>query len=194
MLVDYKAAQFIQVILADYTLWVSLGAQSSQYAVPSFTHMDTSTYCCCWCSVSQSCPTLCDPMDCCTPGFPVLHHLPELAQAHVHWADDAIHPTISSSVVSFSSCPQSFPASESFLMSQFFASGSQSIGASASTLILSKTIQGWFPLGFTGLISLCPKGPSRVFSNTKVQKHQFFSTQLSLWSNSHIHTWLLEKP
>ena len=102
------------------------------------------------------------------------------------------HPTISYSVVPFSFCLQSFPASESFPMSQFFASGGQSMGASAS--VLPMNIQGWFPLGWTGWISLQSKGLSRVFSNTAVQKHQFFSAQLSLRSNSHIHTWLLEKP
>ena len=102
------------------------------------------------------------------------------------------HPTISSSVIPISSCLQSFPASGSFLMSQFFSSGGQSIGVSAS--VLSINTQGWFPLGWTGWISLQSKGLSRVFSNTAVQKHQFFCTQLSLWSNSHIHTWLLEKP
>jgi len=103
-------------------------------------------------------------------------------------------PTISSSVVPFSSCLQSFPASGSFPMSQFFASGGQSIGVSASTSVLPMNTQDWFPLGWTGWISLQSKGLSRVFSNITVQKHQFFSTQLSLWSNSHIHTWLLEKP
>ena len=104
------------------------------------------------------------------------------------------HPTISSSVIPFSSCLQSFPASGSFSMSQFFASGGQSIGVSASTSVLPMNIQDWFPLGLTDLISLQSKGLSRVFSNTTVQKHQFFSAQSSLWSNSHIHTWLLEKP
>ena len=101
------------------------------------------------------------------------------------------HPTISSSVVPFSSCLQSFPASGSFPMSWLFTSGGQSIGASAS--VLPMNIQGWFPLGLTGLISLLSKGCSRVFSNTTVWKHQFFSSQSSLGSNSHIHTWLLEK-
>ena len=104
------------------------------------------------------------------------------------------HPTISSSVILFSSCLQSFPASGSFPMSQFFASGGQSIGVSASVSVLPMHIQDWFPLGRTGWISLQSKGLSRVFSNTTVQKHQFFSTQLSSQSNSHIHTWLLEKP
>jgi len=97
------------------------------------------------------------------------------------------HPTISSSVP-FSSRLQSFPASGSFPMSQFFTSGGQSIGVSASASVLPMNIQDWFPLGLTGLISLQSKGLSRVFSNTTVQKHQFFSAQLSLWSNSHIHT------
>ena len=104
------------------------------------------------------------------------------------------HPTISSSVISFSSCLQSFPASGSFQMSQFFPSGGQSIGVSASASVLPVNIQDWFPLGLTGLISMQSKGLSRVFSNTTVQKHQFFSTQPSLCSNSRIHTWLLEKP
>ena len=102
------------------------------------------------------------------------------------------HPTISSSVTPFSSCPQSFPASESFPISWLFASGGQSIGASASTSVLPMNIQGWFPLELTGLI-LRSKGLSIVFSSTTVQKHQFFSAQLSSWFNSHIHTWLLEK-
>ena len=104
------------------------------------------------------------------------------------------HPTISSSVIPFSSCPQSLPASGSFQMSKLFASGGQSIGVSASASVLPKKIQDWFPLGWTCWISLQSKGLSRVFSNTTVQKHQFFCTQLSLWSNSHIHTWPLEKP
>ena len=95
--------------------------------------------------------------------------------------------------VPFSSCFQYFPASGSFLMSRLFASGSQSIGVSASASVLLMNIQCWFPFGLIGLISLQSKGLSRVFSNTTVQKHQLFSTQPSLWSNSHIHTWLLEK-
>ena len=104
------------------------------------------------------------------------------------------HPTISSSVVPFSSRLQSFPASASFPMSQLFTSGGQSTGASASTSVLPVNTQDWSPLGWTGWISLQSKGLSRVFSNTTVQNHQFFGAQLSLWSNSHIHTWLLEKP
>ena len=147
-------------------------------------------------SVAKSCPTLCDPMDCSTPGFCV-HQLLELAQTHVHRVSDADFeslrnfqpsqpsPTISS-FVPFSSCLQSFLASGSFAISQFFTSGGQSIGASAS--VLPMNIQGLFPLELTSLISLQSKGLSRGFSNTTVQKHQFFSAQLCLWSNSNIHT------
>ena len=98
---------------------------------------------------------------------------------------------ISSSVVPLSSCPQSLPGSGSFPMSQLFAWGSQSIGVSASTSVLPMNTQDWSPLRWTRWISMQPKGLSRVFSNTTVQKQQFLSTQLSLWSNSHIHTWLL---
>ena len=104
------------------------------------------------------------------------------------------HPTIASSVFLFSSCFQFFPASGSFPMSQFFASGGQSIGASASTSVLPVNVQDWFPLGWIGCISLQSKGLARVFSNTTVQKHQFFDAQFSSWSNSHILTWLLKKP
>ena len=103
------------------------------------------------------------------------------------------HPTISSSVVSFSSGLQSFPASGSFQMSQLFALESQSIKISASRSVLPMNIQVLFPLGWTDWISLQSKGLSRVFFNTTVQKHQFFGAQLSLYSNSHIHKWLLEK-
>ena len=104
------------------------------------------------------------------------------------------HPTISSSVVSFSSCLLFFSASGSFQMSWLFASGGQNIGVSASASVLPMHIQDWSPLGWTGLISLQSKGLSRVFFNTTVQKHQSFGVQPSLWSNSHILIWLLEKP
>ena len=106
------------------------------------------------------------------------------------------HPTILSSVIPFPFCLQSFPASGAFPMSQLFASEGQGVGASASASVLPVNIQDGFPLGLTGWLSLLSKGlsrVSRVFSNTTVQKHQFFSAQLSLYSNSHIHTWLLEK-
>ena len=117
----------------------------------------------------------------------------EFTQTHVHWVGDAIqasHP----SVITFSSCLQSFPAWGSFQMSQLFASGDQSIVVSASTSVPPMNTQVCSPLGWTGWISLQSKGLSRVFSNTTVQKHQFFSAQLSLESNSHIHTWPVEKP
>ena len=104
------------------------------------------------------------------------------------------HPTISSSVIPFPSCLQSFPASGFFPMSQLFVSGGQSIEASSSASVLPMNIQGWFPSGLTGLISLQYKELSRVFSRTTIWRHQFFSTQPSLWSNSHIHIRLLEKP
>ena len=143
------------------------------------------------CSVAQPCPTLCNSMDCSTPGFPVLHYLLELAQIHVHWVDDAIqlsHPLL----------PTSSPVlnlSQHQGRSQWvFSSGGQRIGAAASPSGLPMSIQGWFPLGLTGLLFLLSKGLSSVFSSTTVQKHQLFGTQSSIWSKSHIHTWLLEKP
>ena len=144
-------------------------------------------------SVAQSCPTLCNPMDSSTPGLPVHHHVHHVQPnpCPLSWW---CHPTISSSVIPFSSCLQSFPASGSFQMSQLFASGDESIGVSASTSVLLMNTQDWSPLGWTGWISLQSKGLSRVFSNTTVQKHQFFSAQLSSQSNSHNHTWPLEKP
>ena len=111
-----------------------------------------------------------------------------------HPSSQWCHPAISSSVIPFSSCPQSLPASESFQMSQLVASGGQRVGVSASASVLPMNTQDWSPLGWTGWTSLQPKGLSRVFSNTTVQKHQFFSAQLSSQSNSHIHTWPLEKP
>ena len=104
------------------------------------------------------------------------------------------HPTISSSVIPFSFCLQSLPASGSFPMNQFFPSGGQSIRASPPASVLPINIQDWFPLGWTGWISLQSKGLSRVFSTTTVQKHQFFGAQFSVCSNSHMRTWLLEKP
>ena len=144
-------------------------------------------------SVAQSCPILCDPMNRSTPGLPVHHQLPE-SYPNPCPSSQWCHPTTSSSVIPFSSCPQSFPTSRSFQMSQLFASGGQSIGVSASASVLPMNTQDWSPLGWTGWISLQSRGLSRVFSNTTVQKHQFFSAQLSSQSNSHIHTWPLEKP
>ena len=110
------------------------------------------------------------------------------------WSSQWCHPAMSSSVVPFSSCPQSLPASESFPMSQLFTWSGQSAGVSALASFLPKKSQGWSPLGCTGWISLQSKELSRVFSNTTVQTHQFFSAQLSSQYNSHVHTWPLEKP
>ena len=132
-------------------------------------------------SVSQSCLTLCDPMDCSTPGLPVHHQLPEFTQTHVHWVGDAIQPS-HPLVIPFSSCLQSFPESGSFQMNQFFTSGGQSIGVSALTSVLPMNTQDWFPLGWTGWISLQSKGLWRVSSNTTDQKRQFFGAQLSFYS------------
>ena len=146
----------------------------------------------CCCLVPKSCPTLCNPMECSRPGSSVLHCLPQFAQIYVHWVRWCCL-TISSSAAPFSSCSQSFLASEAFPMSWLFASSRQIIGASTSASVLKMNIQGLLTLGLTGLIPLLSQGLSRVFSCTTVQKHQLFSTQLSLWSMSHIHTWLLEK-
>ena len=142
---------------------------------------------------TQLCPTLCDPMNHSTPGLPVHHQLPEFTQTHLHWVSDTIQP-------SHPLTPSSPPALNLsqhhglFLMSQLFASCGQSIRASASASVLLMNILGWLPLALTGLVSLQSKGLSRVFSSTIAQKHQFFSIQPSLWSNSHIYTWLWEKP
>ena len=127
--------------------------------------------------VAQPCPTLCEPMNHSTPGLPVRHQLPEFTQTHVHWVDaiQPSHPLSSSSLPALSlSQHQGLP------VSQFFASGGQSTGASASTSVLPMNTWDWSPLGWTGWISLQSKGLSGVFSNTTVQKHQFFTTQLPL--------------
>ena len=147
----------------------------------------------CCCSVSKSCLTHYDPMNCSMPVFPVFHYLPESAQIHVYWDSDVIQPS-HPLLCPFSCCPQSLLTSGSFPMSQLFTWGGQSIGALASAAVLPMNIQRWFALGWTSLISLQAKGLLRVFSSTTYWEHQFFSPQPSLWSNSHIHTWILEKP
>ena len=154
--------------------------------VPQFVYPVTywrTPWCCCL--VARSCLTLGNPMNCSTPGFPVLHNLLEFAQTCVHWFADTIQHIIL--CFPLSSCPRSFPAPGYFTVSQLFASGGQRIGAAASTSVLPMNNQGWFPLGLTGLISLLSRELSRVFSNTTVQKHQFFIVHHSLWFNSHIH-------
>ena len=143
-------------------------------------------------SVQFCCSVVSDslrPHDLSMPGLPV-HHLCSDSRPSSPWC----HPAISSFIVPFSSCPQSLPASESFPMSQLFAWGGQSTGFSALASFLPKKSQGWSPSEWTVWISLQSKGLSRVFSNTTVQKHQFFGTQPSSQSNSHIPIWPLEKP
>ena len=134
-----------------------------------------------FCSATQSCPTLCDPMDCSTSGFPVYHQLLELTPTHVHWVSDAIQP--SHPVVSFSSRLQSFPSSGSFQISQFFPSGGQSIGVSASTSVLPMNIQDWSPLEWTGWISLQSRGLSRCTLDDprNLLKLQFISLLFVNW-------------
>ena len=143
-------------------------------------------------SVAQSCPTL-RPYESQHARPPRPSPIPR-----VHWdsrpSSQWCHPAISSSVIPFSSCPQSLPPSKSFPMSQFFAWGGQSTGVSALASFLPRKSQGWSPLKWTGWISLQSKGLSRVFSNTTVQKHQFLGAQPSSQSNSHIHSWPQEKP
>ena len=133
--------------------------------------------------VTQLCLTLCNPMDCRVPGFPVHHQLPELTQTQVHWVSNAIQP---SHPLPFPSPAFIFPSIRVFSKESGLC---QSIGVSASASVLPINIQDSFLLGWTGWISLQSKGLSRVFSNTTVQKYQFFDTQLSLWFNSHIRTW-----
>ena len=148
-------------------------------------------FCCC-CSVTKSCPTLCNPMNCCTPGFPVLHYLPEFAQTRVHWVSDAIQP----------SHPLSLPSPSALNLSQYQ-------GFSSGSVLHIKWPKYWsfsFSINpfneHSGLISfridrfdhLCRPKDSQIFSSTTIWKHQFFGTQPSLWANSHICTWLLEKP
>ena len=146
-------------------------------------------------SVAQSCPTLCDPMNHSTPGLPVHHQLLESTQTHVHCVGDAIQPSHPLSSLS----PPALNLSQHQGLLKWVSSslakysGGQSIGVSASTSVLSMNTQDWSPLGWTGWISLQSKGLSRVFSNTTVLKHQFSHAQLSSQSNSHIHTWTLEK-
>ena len=147
---------------------------------------------CCFSSVAKSCTTLCNPMDHSIPGFPDFHCLPEFAQTHVHWVSDVIQP----------SHPLSPPSPLALNLSQhqglFQWVGScirwPKNWSSASAPVIPMNSQGWAPLGLTGLISLLSQGLLRLFSNTTVQKQQFFNVQPSLWSKSHIHTWLLEKP
>ena len=161
---------------ATYSPWGPKESDMTEWKTISLSLFKSCMFSSC-CSVAQSCPTLCNPMDCSTSGFPVLHHLPEPCSNSwpLSWW---CHPAILSSIMPFSSCLQSFPASGSFLMSGLFTSGGQSSGASAS--VLPMNIQAWFSLVLTGWIPLKAKGLSRVFSNTTVQKQQLSGSQLSL--------------
>ena len=143
-------------------------------------------------SVVQLCLTLCDPMDCSTPGLPVHHQLLKFTQTHVNWVSDAIKPSHALS----SPSPPALHTSQHRVFSNESALRIRwpKYWVSASASVFPMNMQDWFPLGLTGWISLQSKELSRVFSNTTVQKHQFFGAQLSSESNSHIHTWPLEKP
>ena len=144
-------------------------------------------------SVTQSCPTLCDPMNRSMPRLPVHHQLPEFTQIHIHGFSDAIQP---SHPLSFPSAPALNPSQHQTLFQGVNTSHEVAKVLEFQLLasFLPKNTQGWSPLEWTGWISLQSKGLSRVFSNTTVQKHQFFGAQPSSQSNSHIHTWPLEKP
>ena len=140
-------------------------------------------HCCCF-SVTKSCSTLCNPMNCSTPGFAVSHHPSEFAQTHVHWVSNAIqpfHPLLPASPLAFNLCQQRG-------LFQWVSSSHQVGNTGASASVLPMNIQDWFPLELTDLIPLQSHGLSGVFSSTTVWKHRFFSTQPSLWSNSHICT------
>ena len=137
---------------------------------------------------------LCDPMDCSTPGFPVHYHLELLKLVSIELVMPSNHLILCHPLLFLPSIFPSIRWEVSQPMSQLFTPGGQSIGASASVPVLPMTIQGWFPLGLTGFISLLSKGLSRVFSSTTVWKHQFCGAQPSLWCNSHIGTWLVGKP
>ena len=146
----------------------------------------------CHCSVSQSCLTLYNPMDCSTSGLPVLHHVPELLKfTFIESVTPSNHLILWCPLLLL---PSIFPSIRVFTNESALRIRWSNTGASASASVLPINIQDWFPLGSTGLISLQSKGFTRIFSNTTVWNHQFSSTQPSLWSNSHIHTWLLENP
>ena len=144
------------------------------------------------CSLTKLCPTLCDPKDWSTPGIPVLHYHPEFAQIYVHWIGDSMQP--SHPFLPLFLLSSVFPSFSIFSNESAIHPISQTIRTSVSTSVFPMTIQGWFPLKLTGLIYLLFKGLSRVFSSKKIQIHQFFNFQPSIWPNSHMHPWLLVKP
>ena len=144
------------------------------------------------CSIAKSCLTLYDPMDYGTPSLPVSHYLLEFVQVHVHWIGDAIQP--SHPLPPLLLLPSVFPSIRVFSNELALHTRWPKYWASASASVLPTSIHNWFPLRLTGLISMLSKELSRVFASTSIRKHQFFSAPPSLWSNSHIHTWPLEKP
>ena len=148
-------------------------------------------YCCCCCSVAQSCLIPCDNLDSRTPGLLVLLHLLEFVQIHGHWVSDSIQPIALCHPLLL--CLKYFPASGYFSNESALCNRWPKFGASDSASVLPINIKAWFPLGWL-VLSPCSPRDSRVFSNTAVQKHQFFSIQLYLWSKCHIHKWLLDKP
>ena len=166
---------YVQKASANYT-W-TIGCTMTQFSSVQFS------------SVVQSCLTLCNPMNCSMQASLSITNSWSLLKL---MSIELVMPSNRLILCCPLLPPQSFPASRSFPVSQFFTSGGQHIGVSASASVLPVNTQYWFPLGWTGWISLLFKGLSRVFSNTAVQKHQFFGAQLSLQSNSHIHTWLLK--
>ena len=159
----------------------------------TISHLWSSIVCCF--SVAYSCPALCDPMDCSVPDFLVLPYLPEFAQTHVHWLSDGWMFSSNHFILCrpLPLLPSIFPNINVFSNELVLHIRRPKYWIFGFNIILPVNIQSWFPLGVTGLISLLSKGLSCVFSSTTVQKHQFFSAQPSLWSNSDIYTWLLEK-
>jgi len=181
-------AIFLQLKKSTVSIYL-MSCRSIKYFLINFWVRRNISFSCC--SVTQSCLTLCDPIDCSTPGLPVIYHLPEPAQAHVQsqWC----HPNHLVLCHPLLLMPSTFPSIRVFSNESALCIRWPKYWSFTFSILLMN-IQGWFPLGWTGWISLLSKGLSRVFSNTTVQKHQFFGIQPSLWSNSHIHTWLLENP
>ena len=183
---------FIAALFITIRTWKQPTCQATDEWIKKLWYMYIMEYSVQFSSFAQSCPTL-RPHESQHARPPCPSPTPEVhsdSRPSSQWC----HPAISPSVIPFSSCPQSLPASESFPMSQLFASGGQSTGVSALASFLPKNSQGWSPSEWTGWISLQSKGLPRVFSNTTVQKHQFFGAQPSSQSNSHNHTWPREKP
>ena len=182
----YKEQNILEVKVVFFFFGLCYSS-SGAWSSPLISLSSTFFFCCC--SVTQSCPTLCNSMDYSIPGFPVLHYLLEFAQTRVHWVMPSNHVILCHPFLLLLSI---FPSIRVFSNESALCIRWPKYWSFSFSISLPVNIQDWFPLGLTGLISLKSKGLSRVFTNATVQKHQFFSTQISLWSNSHIHTWLLE--